>query len=182
MRAQESHGHPGHDEQQRPSQCGAQPVRDRLDPGRLDQGDGQLVADQQHTHNKRAQQQVIVENVLEQGMAQRRVALRRGVRHTITLPSLPAASCHCWTYASRIAHRARRHTSRQPEPHGATSGIPHHVGYARERLPLQYVHVPPWSRQIALGLPRVSVDAAGYSRVTAALHMSTYGYKGTGRT
>ena len=96
MRAQETHGDPGHDGQLRPGERRAQPVGGRLDPGRLEQGGGELVANQQGTHHERAHQHTVVEHDLEQeqGAIRRRIARRRCVCHMVTLLFLAPVSSH----------------------------------------------------------------------------------------
>ena len=148
--AQQMHGNPGHDEQLRPGQRSAQPVRVRLDPGRLEQRDAQLVGDQQGTHQERARQQVIVENALEQGAARWEGVLHGGVGHTSTLPSLPAAARRCLTCASPVAQRSRTSAPRQQDSRGVPDG-----------RPLRYVPVPRWEPLDHRGVPSVQGPAAG---------------------
>ena len=84
MGTQERQSNPGHDEQLRPGQHGAQPVRDRIDPGRLDQRDGQLPGNQEDAYYDRREQHPIGENIPKQGGARRRAVHRTGVHHTLT--------------------------------------------------------------------------------------------------
>ena len=108
VRAREAHSDPGYNGQLRPGQHGAQPIGGRLDPGRLEQEDSELVADQQDTHHERAHQHTVVEYDLKQGAIRRRIALRRSVCHMVSLLSLVLAARACLKSAWRLAHHPQR--------------------------------------------------------------------------